>query len=84
MFVLEDEFHAEVQGEYPDLPSALAELKRRATLPWDEAPNRCPCTSWKTCQRRYEVIEYDESVKPWKELSRKGYLEISSAGVKWL
>src|SRR5262249_28629356 len=70
VFVIEDERHAEPQGEFASLDAAVAELHRRAALPWDEEPNVAPCTGWRTCGRTYEVIEYDNSARPWKELRR--------------
>ena len=85
MFIIEDERHAEPQaGEFLTLGDAFTELKRRATLPWDKAPNRAPCTSWKTCGRTYEIVEYDMSAAPWKEMQRIPALEITSSGTKWL
>jgi hypothetical protein len=83
MFVIEDERHAEIQGQFDGFQQAIAELMRRATIPWNEAPNRAPCTDWETCGRTYEVIEYDDSHLPWKELRRVIVLDISSSGVKW-
>lgn len=84
VFVIEDEFHAEWQGgHYASLRDALEELKRRAVLPWEEVPNRWPCTSWKTCHRDYNILEYDNSSTPWRELRRLGYLEVSSKGAVW-
>ncbi len=64
MFVIEDEAHAEWFGEFPTLEAATAELRRLKELPWDEAPNVAPCTSWRTCGRTYEVVEYDTSSEP--------------------
>ncbi len=84
MFVIEDELHAEMNGEFETRGEAITELKRRASLPWNEAPNVAPCMSWRTCGRRYEVIEYDVSTTPWKQLRREVILEISATGVKWL
>ena len=84
MFVIEDERHAEPQGQFASLDEAVAELYRHAALPWDEEPNVAPCTGWRTCGRTYEVIEYDNSARPWKELRRIPYLEITSDGAKWL
>ena len=84
MFVIEDESHAEPQGEFASLDAALDELRRRATLDWDEAPNQAPCMSWQTCGRRYEVVEYDDSANPWVEVRRLPVLKISSAGPEWL
>lgn len=85
MFIIEDEIHAEIQaGEFASFVDALTELHRRASLPWDKPPNVCPCTSWKTCGRLYEIIEYDTSTTPWTELQRIPTLEIGAAGIKWL
>jgi hypothetical protein len=84
VFVIEDELHDEQQGEYGSMAEALAELERLAKLPWDKPPNIAPCTSWRTCGRFYQIIEYDNSVTPWKELDRDIYLEVSAAGVKWI
>lgn len=85
IFIIEDESHAEVQkGEYPTFQAAIAELKRRVSIPWDQSPNRCPCLSWQTCSRNYEIVEYDTAGKPWKEVSRQPVLHISTQGAKWL
>lgn len=82
-FEIEDELHAEAQGEFESRGDALAELERRAAIPWHQEPNQAPCQSWKTCGRKYELIEYDENVSPRKELYRELVLEISAAGVRW-
>jgi hypothetical protein len=85
MFVIEDEAHAEPQdGRFQTRQGALAELRRRAAIPWDEEPNLAPCTDWANCGRRYEIVQYDDTVTPWKELSRDRVLDISAAGVRWL
>ena len=84
MFVIEDELHAEQQGQFPTREQALAELQRLAAIPWDEEPNCAPCTSWRSCGRRYELIEYDDNITPWAEVSRTLLLEISAAGVQWI
>ena len=82
-FVIEDESHAEWCGEFDSFDAALSELKSRSQIPWDASPNCCPCQSWKTCSRNYEILEYDNSQKPWKELSRLPIMEISAKGVVW-
>ena len=85
MFRIEDERHAETQnGEYQFLADAVAELQRRASIPWDEKPNVAPCQQWQTCGRTYEIAEYDTSSIPWRELSRLPYLEVTADGVRWL
>ncbi len=83
MFVIEDEIHAELCGEFETFDSALAELRSRATVPWDSAPNQCPCQSWKTCGREYSIVQYDVSKSPWTVIARSIVLEISSKGVVW-
>ena len=83
MFAIEDEVHAEPQGEYSTYEDAVAELRRRAAIPWDQRPNVAPCSSWKTCGRRYEVVKYDTTATPWRELERVLVLAVSAAGVEW-
>lgn len=84
MFIIEDDLHAEQQdGEFESLNAAIAELERRAGIPWDAPPNLAPCMSWRTCGRKYVVIEVDDTQAPWKEVSRIEVLDISADGVKW-
>lgn len=83
MFVIEDERHAEQIGQFSSRADAMEELSRRASTPWDQQPNVAPCTGWRTCGRTYEVIEYDTSRQPWRELGRAVTLDISADGVRW-
>jgi hypothetical protein len=80
MFEIYDELHAEQQAEFETLEAAKNELRRRAGIPWDQEPNVAPCLSWKTCGRKYEIIEYDDASR---EIRRIAALEVSSNGVKW-
>ena len=82
-FIIEDEFHAEQQGGFKTFKDAFSELQQRASIPWNEIPNRCPCTNRENCERNYQIIEYDTTQTPWKELTRKDVLIISAKGVKW-
>jgi hypothetical protein len=84
MFAIEDEIHADFQGQFADLAMAMAELERRAGISWDQPPNQAPCTSWRTCGRAYDIIEYDDTAAPWREIRRIRVLEISSKGTKWI
>jgi hypothetical protein len=85
MFVIEDERHAERQpGEYVSMEMAYAELQRLAHVPWDTMPNKAPCTSWRTCGRTYEIVEYDRLSIPWQELRRVPILDVSASGTIWL
>ena len=83
MFVIEDEIHCDWHGQFSNYDDALAELRRRAVLPWNEPPNVAPCTSWQTCERDYVIIEFDDSVSPWKEVQRSPVLNVSAKGAKW-
>jgi hypothetical protein len=84
MFVIEDEMHADTFGRYATRGEAEAELRRLASLPWNEEPNVCPCTSWRTCGRRYHLIEYDTAHTPWRKLAETPALEVSATGTRWL
>ena len=83
LFVIEDETHSEQCSKHATLEEAVARLKQLAALPWNEQPNMAPCTSWRTCSRRYEVVEYETGSHPWKERRRIPALEISAKGVSW-
>lgn len=83
VFVIEDEAHAESQGEFATLKEAISELQRLAQIPWDQEPNQAPCTNWKNCGRRYEVIEYDCTSEPWEEMRRTSMLNISANAIRW-
>ena len=83
MFVIEDEIHCDWHGQYSSYDDAVAELIRRAALPWDRPPNAAPCMSSKTCGREYVIIEFDDSRLPWKEIRRVPVFDVSAAGVKW-
>jgi len=83
MITIEDEIHAESQGSFLTIKDAILELEKRSKIPWNETPNQAPCTSWETCGRYYEIIEYDDTSTPWKELRRIPALEISSNDITW-
>ena len=83
-YVIEDERHSERMGEYHVLALAVAELERLKAVPWDASPNQAPCQNWRECGRMYEIIEYDTSERPWKEIRRLPMLEVSRTSVQWL
>jgi len=85
VFKIEDQWHAELHdGDFLSLAAAATELRRLAEIPWNQVPNVAPCTSWRTCGRKYEVVEYDTSVDPWRQNQRLAVLEIDSKGTRWL
>jgi len=83
-YVIEDEIHAEMLGDFVSFELAITELKRLKSVPWDASPNRAPCTNWITCGRRYEIVDYDSTQAPWVELARTPILEVSASEIKWL
>lgn len=83
IYIIEDEIHAEWCGKFDTRAEALAELKARSALPWDQPPNVCPCMSWRTCGREYAIVEFNTASEPWEELSRTAILSVSSKGAVW-
>ena len=70
VILIQDDRHSELQKtEYPSLQAAVEELKRRAAIPWNEPPNRCPCTA--NCGREYAVREFEKvEPPPWKDADK--------------
>jgi hypothetical protein len=83
VFQIEDELHAELEGAFGTFDDALADLRRRAALPWDQAPNRAPCTSWRTCGREYYVREYDDPSESGTLIRRVKVLTVGADGAVW-
>ena len=83
IFVIEDQSHCEHIGQFDSLSAAWTELRRLSAIPRDTPPNVCPCTSWRTCSRDYEIIEYQTACAPWHEVRRLAGLEVSATGVVW-
>ncbi len=83
IFVIEDDLHAELCGEFATFEAALEELRRRAGIPWNVPPNQCPCTSWRTCARDYVVIEYNNASVPWRQVKTTPALAVSADGAHW-
>ena len=84
MYVIQDQIHCEDVGDFDTREAAMAELVRLAGVPWGVAPNRPPCMSSATCERNYELIEYDTAPTPWRALSRQHVLQVSAKGSIWL
>ncbi len=84
MFVIEDSIHCELHHRFDEWEDAVAELMRLSVIPWDEPPNRAPCTGWRRCSREWEVVEYDDSSTPWKRLWQEAFLRVGSRGTRWL
>jgi len=82
IFVLEDDFHAELIGQFSTREDAWSEVQGRADDP-SSIENRAPCTSWETCKRNYVIVEYDDSTHPWIELSRQSALTIEHDRAVW-
>lgn len=61
-YIIEDEFHAEhiLNKEFDSFQDALNEIKSYSKIPWDLAPNKCPCQSWESCHRDYIIIPIEK------------------------
>jgi hypothetical protein len=82
-FVIEDGIHGEQSGELSTLGEAWSELQRLSLVPWDEHPNKAPCTSWQNCGRKYDILEYEFEGTECRVVKRVPGLEISSRGSLW-
>jgi hypothetical protein len=83
LFVIEDDNHAEIIGEFATLEDAWAELACLSTIPWDQGPNAAPCMGWQTCGRAYRILEYETASQPWNELRSYVGLEVNAKAVAW-
>ena len=84
MIYITDDIHCEPRGPYASFEEAIAELRRRASIPWDEEPNCAPCMSWRTCGRNYEVCEYEDGTESSKQLRRVHVLSVSAKRTVWV
>ena len=81
--MLHDELHDESAGSFDSLGSAIGEARRLASIPWDAEPNVAPCANWRNYGRAYEVVEYNDSALPWRELMVLPVFSITADGVRW-
>ena len=85
MWIIEDELHGEPGAEFETRDEAIAELRRLATLAWDEPPNKAPCMSWRTCGRNFYLVECDcSNPHRWRDLRRDAALNVSADKTEWL
>jgi hypothetical protein len=69
---------------FDSFDEALAEILRRAAMPWDQYPNRAPCKQWSTCGRDYVIREYDAGTDPWTFIRAVPVVWVSALGVTWM
>jgi hypothetical protein len=81
MFYVGDELHAEPIGHFASLAEAVSELRRLAAIPWDQEPNRAPCSDWRRCGRHYELVEVSEDGMDRRELGK--ILSVGAEGDRW-
>ncbi len=82
-YLIVDELHSEEESAHGSFEAAVQRLKELATIHWDEEPNRAPCTSWETCGRQYEIVEYEGEADSRSYLRTIPALEVSAKGVVW-
>ena len=73
----------ELSNDFGSFENALAELRRRADIPWNENPNLAPCKSWQVCGRKYVIAEYDNSITPVEIGSTGECAQYFGKGVEW-
>lgn len=86
IYKIEDEMHIEeIIGEYDSFEQAYERLEEIAKIPWGKKVNKLPCNNWKKCERRYQIVEYDNTLQPRrKEVKRQSVLAVNSKGIKWI
>src|SRR3954454_21507265 len=84
MILIEDDIHCDRNDRFACFEDAVAELKRRASIPWDRPPNLAPYTDWKTCGWEYHIVEMDDSHEPWKSRRSVAVLNVSAKGAQWV
>jgi hypothetical protein len=85
MFIIYDELHAEfISDEFDNINAAFSELQKLARIPFENEPNKPPCTSWRKCKRKYYIHEYDDSQMPWNLLAKAYALKVSASEVIWM
>ncbi|HUG66417.1 MAG TPA: hypothetical protein VMM76_01620 [Pirellulaceae bacterium] len=82
-FNVYDDIHCDLCGKFCTFAEALAEIRRRCAIPWDQLPNRAPCKSWKTCGRKYRIREYSSPTSD-RLLNSTDICDINADGIKWL
>ncbi len=83
MVWIEDDTHAAYLGSFRTFAEAIAELHRLAEIPWDQDPNKAPCSSWQTCGRTYVVSGQDLDRVPSMHRSTS-VLNVSAKGIVWV
>ena len=85
VYVLEDDLHAEVLGEFPTRAAAIDAARQRVALAWDSPENQAPCMSWRGCGRYVDLIVLDRSEQlPLGVVTREQLFEIDANGARWL
>ncbi len=56
-YVIEDVSHCEIMWEYQSYKEVMERMNYLRQLWWCWE-NICPCTSYATCSREYEIIKY--------------------------
>lgn len=83
VYLIEDDFHAEVHAEFDSMQSAMDELHRMSEVPFGRAPNMPPCGN-SGCHRDWHVIEYNAGTEPWSEAKSLRIAESSDSGWRWV
>lgn len=81
IFAVEDELHAEWMGQFSSKKDALAFLDRLRAEP-DCTENRAPCTSWRSCGRKYWLLEYEDNLPVWRMIASEPAFEVRGGTVR--
>jgi hypothetical protein len=91
IYLIEDEVHSDgLGGRYSTFESALAEVQRIVTLPFEEEPHNPPCASWQQCKREIVIKEVEIISSPQipgprlRVITEIPILTTSANGVIWM
>ena len=80
-FIVDDQRHCQRMGQFDSYEAARLAIIGFVSNPWNEKPNRAPCSNWKKCGRHYDIIETSESGA---YLTSTPVCKIDCEGVIWL
>ncbi len=81
-FVITEDLHSEIDGDFRTFGHALDELTGRVRPAFHEAPLLPPCLTGPDCERDYHVRAYDKD-DPTKLVSEVAVVRVTAKSTTW-